>query len=29
MQGNELYADLIASLAEGMHGEVGNSRPRS
>ncbi len=22
MQGNELYADLIASLAEGMHGEV-------
>ncbi len=22
MQGNELYADLIASLVEGTHGEV-------
>lgn len=28
MQGTELYADLIASLAEGMHSEVGKLSPQ-
>ena len=28
MQGNELYADLIASLAEGIHSEVGKLSPQ-
>ena len=28
MQGTELYADLIATLAEGIHGEIGNLSPQ-